>query len=322
MSDGMSTPLHVPAFARLDEYCSLWAIWPNAMRNLWQMAQAKDLLAHVREHVEQPRAAMEKAATATGKSIAIIKASGILMKQRPSMGGTSSIDLRREIRAAAADPEVGAILLAIDSPGGTVSGTADLAADVKAATKQKPVVAHIDDLGASAAYWIASQADRITANSPTALVGSIGTIQVIQDLSAAAEKEGVRTLVFATGSLKGLGTPGTKVTDEQIAHVQSLVNSVQQSFDAAVQKGRGLTNKQLAAVRHGGVLTAPAAMQAGLIDGIQPLAKTINELAAAMKTGEMPSRARMNFDAGLGKQLASLPMLTRRLPMLNQTEQK
>jgi protease-4 len=145
------------------------------------------------------------------------------------------------------------------------------------------VVAHIDDLGASAAYWIASQADKITANQPSALVGSIGTIQVIYDQSAAAEQQGIRPLVFATGPLKGLGTPGTKVTEEQAAHVQSLVDSVQVNFDAAVMKGRRMSAKELAAVRHGGVMTATQALNAKLIDAIQPLGKTIVEMMSPPK---------------------------------------
>lgn len=62
-----------------------------------------------------------------------------------------------------------------------MAGTDDLARDVKAASRAKPLWAHIEDMGASAAYWVASQASKITANSETALVGSIGTLQVIHD---------------------------------------------------------------------------------------------------------------------------------------------
>src|SRR5581483_9650939 len=110
---------------------------------------------------------------------------GMLMKGQSSMGGTSTVMARRDIRQAVADQDVAGILLAIDSPGGTVAGTDDLAAEVRQARTSKPVWAAIDDLGASAAYWVASQTQRVTVNSPTALVGSIGTLQVIRDLSAA-----------------------------------------------------------------------------------------------------------------------------------------
>jgi signal peptide peptidase SppA len=304
--------LQVPVFSRLIDYVGLWSVEPCRFAALCQLAHAMDLKVHVEQGAAPALVAVEKTATPNGKSIAIIKAMGLLMKSASSMGGTSTIQLRRDLRQAAADADVGGILLAIDSPGGTVSGTDDLAAEVKAARKAKPVWAHIEDMGASAAYWLASQAERITANSPTALVGGIGTYQVIHDMSGQAEKEGVKVLVLATGSLKGMGTPGSKVTDEQVAHVQGLVNSVQESFDAAVKKGRGLTNQQLADVRHGGAMMAPQALEKKLIDAIQPLSKTIAEFSRALSGGP-----RAKVDTGTGG-LFSLPMLRRGLPTIRE----
>jgi signal peptide peptidase SppA len=214
---------------------------------------------------------------------AVVKLTGTLMKQQSSLGGnnTSTIAARRAIRSAAADPNVSGILLAIDSPGGTVAGTADLAADVKAASRKKPVIAHIDDLGASAAYWIASQADAVYANTPTALVGSIGTVLSITDSSGAGEKSGVKTMTFATGPLKAAGYDGTPITDEQAAYFQGLVDSLQQEFDAAVQRGRRLSDTKLAAVKSGAVYPAAEAQPLGLIDGVQPLEKSLALLTSA-----------------------------------------
>lgn len=305
----MNDVLLVPSFARLTDYLGAWLIEPHAYALLRQMADRMDMRAHVETGARPIVSAIEKTSAPGAKSIAIIKATGLLMKSQSSMGGTSTIQLRRDIRQAAADDDVSGILLAIDSPGGTVAGTDDLAVDVRAAAKNKPVWAHVEDLGASAAYWIASQASNITANSPTALVGSIGTLQVIYDQSAAAEQQGVRTLVFRTGPLKGLGTPGDKVTEEQAAHIQSLVDSVQKSFDAAVMKGRGLSAKDMAAVRTGGVFTASDALDKKLIDGVQPLGKTIDQFRQALKTGT----------AGQATKSANgtIPMLRRSvLPML------
>lgn len=302
--------LEVPTFARLSDYAGFWLCEPLYSQKLWQIVGGIDLAAHVKGGEPEPmKSLVEKVPAPGGKSVSVIRLTGLLMKSASSFGGTSTVQARREIRAAAADPDVSGILLAIDSPGGTVAGTDDLARDVKAAGRTKPVWAHAEDLLASAAYWVASQAQRITANSPTALVGSIGTLQVINDLSAAAEKEGIRTMVFSTGPLKGLGTPGSKVTEEQASHVQSLVNSIQEQFDSAVQKGRGLGAKELAAVRHGGVMTATQALDAKLIDGIQPLQKTLAELTAETK---LPRGAAA--DASDTRQLAgSLPRLPRQL---------
>lgn len=278
--------LLVPYFARLCDYFGVWSMEPRAFAGLWNRAIALDLFAHVKEGVEPLRSAITKHPAPAGKSIAEIQLVGTMMKGNSSMGGTSTVQARRDVRQAAADAEVAAILLRIDSPGGTVSGTYDLAAEVKAANRVKPVWAAIEDMGASAAYWVASQASRIVASNPTTLVGSIGTLQVIYDESGAMAAQGVKPIVLRTGPYKGLGMD--KVTDEQVAHVQDLVNNVQTSFDAAVMKGRGMTQTQLNAVRHGGVFTATAAVDNGLIDAIQPTGKTLAQLNDFVRTGHMP----------------------------------
>jgi signal peptide peptidase SppA len=283
--------LSLPAFARLPDYLGLWCMERTRFEAICQLAKGMDLFAHAAEDPAPLKSAVEKLPATGGKSIAVVRLAGMLMKSQSSMGGTSTVQARRDIRQAAADPEAAGIMLAIDSPGGTVAGTYELARDIKAAAKSKPVWAHIEDLGASAAYWAASQAGRVTANSPIAQVGSIGTYQVIYDESAAAAGQGVKTLVFATGPLKGLGVPGSKITDEQAAHVQALVDDAQTAFDAAVKKGRGMTDKQLAAVRHGGVMLAPAALDAKLIDGIEPLGKALAQFADYLRTGAMPAGA-------------------------------
>lgn len=289
--------LKVPGFARLADYFGLWAIEPHAAASLWDMAQRMDLNLHInRPKAGLPTLPIERVQAGPGSSrqIAIVKLSGVLMKSESSFGGTSTIAARKAIRQAAADPSIAGILLAVDSPGGTVSGTSDLADEVRAARVSKPVHAHIDDLGASAAYWVASQAGRITANSATALIGSIGTLQVMYDTSAMAEKEGVKTLVFASGPLKGLGAAGAPITSDQQAHVQGLIDATQKVFDAAVMKGRRLNANQLARVRHGGVFTAQDALQAGLIDAIQPLSKTIEQLVSGKfaSDGGLPMAAK------------------------------
>lgn len=276
----MNNLISVPTFARLEDYAGLWAYEPTRFLQAWQLYTQTDWPRHMAAAQPARQSGIEYHKGARG-SVAIIKATGSLMKQASSMGGTSTIQLRRDIRAAAGDKDVSAILLAIDSPGGTVAGTSDLAADVAAARQRKPVWAHIDDLGASAAYWIASQADAIFANSPTALVGSIGTIMTVYDLSKNAEKEGVRAMVFATGPLKGAGTPGTEITDEQAAYFQSMVEESQQYFDAAVKTGRGLSSSELQSVKTGGVFSAVTAKSLKLIDGIRALDDTIEAIAKA-----------------------------------------
>lgn len=297
--------LLTPEFSRLSDWLGLWAMETQAFEFLVEQLRRVDLVSHVSTAPPPIVSALEKTPGKNSQSIAIVKMMGTLMKSQSSMGGTSTVQLRRDIRQAAADPEVSGILLAIDSPGGTSAGTDDLANEVKAARKSKPVWAHIDDLGASAAYWVASQAEQIFANSPTAMVGSIGTFTAVADSSEAASQAGVKVYRFATGPLKGAGTPGTPLTEEQRGYFQQLIDESQSTFDAAVKRGRGMTDKQVADVRHGGVLLANNAMGKKLIDGIQPMGKTLDEMARATKTGK-------TFNFG------SLPMARQTLPMREQ----
>jgi len=308
--------LHVPAFSRLTDWCGAWGIEETAGYRLLTRVRQTDLVSHI-ARAERKAVDPSYSVQREGKQgIAVIMLTGVLMKSIPSMEqGTSTIEARRALRKAAADPEVDAILLAIESPGGTVAGTFDLAADVKAAAKSKPVWAQIEDLGASAAYAAASQADKIFANNLTCEVGCIGTVLAVYDESEAAANDGVKVHVFKTGPLKGAGIPGTVVTDEHQQHFQQRVDEAQKSFDAAVQKGRGLTDKQLEAVKTGGVFGAQEAIRLKLIDGIQSFDQTVTALAAeARRQKRTDSRA-----AGPGPQRSSA-MTETEIPTAGATE--
>lgn len=271
----------VPPQARMSDYFGCWAYEPDRFWAQWKIIQETDLARHMAAPVPPRSPSMLMESGKGNNSIARVILRGSMMKGQSSFGGTSTVQLRRDIRQAVNDPNVSGILLDIDSPGGTVAGTADLAAEVKTARKKKPVWAHIDDLGASAAYWVASQADQVFANDKTALVGSIGTLMTVYDYSGRAEKDGVRAHVFATGPLKGAGVPGAPISDEQASYFQSLVNESQTSFDAAVRTGRGMNATQLAAVRTGGVFSATQALDLKLIDGIRSIDRTLEALAQA-----------------------------------------
>ncbi len=312
MNEFATIPLDVPYFARISDWFGLWAMESAAFAGHLAMMRSVDIAAHMRNSKPlELVSALEKIPARNGQSIGVIKIAGTMMKSQSSMGGgASTVQLRRDIRQAAADPEVSGILLAIDSPGGTVAGTDDLAVDVRAARDKKPVYAHIDDLGASAAYWVASQADKIYANSSTAMVGSIGTMTTIYDASEAAAKEGVKAILIKTGPLKGAGTPGTVITEEQRAYFQDLINQSQKSFDSAVKNGRKLSVKELADVRSGAVFGAETAQTRKLIDGIQPMGKTMAELTRAASRSVS---ATAEYSASEG---GSLPMSRKVLPTL------
>lgn len=219
--------------------------------------------------------------------VAIVPLMGPITKGPSKFGGASTLETRRAIRHAANNDDVQSILLHIDSPGGHVAGVEDLASDVRTVAQHKPVTAHIDDLGASAAYWIASQAGRITANR-MAEVGSIGTMAVLEDSSKRMERLGVSVHVIATGPYKGIGVDGTALSPESLDYLTRRVHAINQHFLAAVQGGRRFTSEQVALVSDGRVHLAETARQLGLIDQVQSLEQSIADLARGTQPGPGP----------------------------------
>jgi len=194
-------------------------------------------------------------------------------------GLAGTLAVRRAIEAAAADEAVGSILLRIDSPGGSVDGLAELGDAVYAAAQQKPVVAQVDGMAASAAYYVASQATAIYAHRMD-LIGSIGTRLMLYDWHRLFEKEGVEAVPIDTGEFKSAGALGTEITQSQRADFQRIVDAYFEDFRAAIIRGRGLSVDAVNAVADGRIWTATEAMAGGLglIDGIQPLERTLADL--------------------------------------------
>ena len=205
-----------------------------------------------------------------GEGIAIIAIDGFLSKGFSKFGGTSTISARRAIRAAVASPDVSGIMLAIDSPGGMVSGTNELADEITAARNVKPVRAHIDDLGASAAFWIAVATELITANK-MARVGSIGAVVVVHDSSKAFEMAGIEVHVISTGEHKGSFADGAPIEASHLAEAQIEVDDLNAFFLKAVLKGRGMTKTELNQVSDGRVFIAEKALGLKLIDKVSSL---------------------------------------------------
>lgn len=214
-----------------------------------------------------------------GDGIAVIPMMGPMMKGDSKFGGANTVRVRRALRLAAADEGVRGIMLHIDSPGGHVAGTADLANDVRVIGRRKPIHAHIDDLGASAAVWVASQASMITANA-TAEVGSVGVIGVLEDSSGEYERAGVEVHVIATGAMKGMGVPGTKVTPAHLAQAEELVGDIFGHFLGALRRGRGMSAAQAAGVSDARMMIAGKAQAAGLIDGVRSFDSALIDFAA------------------------------------------
>jgi len=245
----------------------IWAMEPRRLEAL--LAKAEELNGQI-PNVEA-RDRLSK--TELKGSTAYISVKGALMKSVPrwmsywGIDATSYQDIKTDIEAAVLDKRVESIVLDIESPGGQVAGIHDAADAIFEARKTKPVKAYIEDLCASAAYWLAAQADEIVA-SQDAMVGSIGVYSVHIDSSARAEKQGFKVHVVRSGDHKGMGIPGDEITEGQIASAQRIVDGLAESFMSAVGRGRGLERADVQLRATGEVWLAQRAVELGLVDRV------------------------------------------------------
>lgn len=302
--------LHSLGIPHLDQYFGLWMVEPNHFQAVAGAIEAMDLKAHVQLRQEiAPKAELARVDTGRNADLAMIEITGTMTKYGSSMGGSgSTIRARQLIREANSDPNITGILLKLDSPGGSVAGTQELAAAVR--DSEKPIVAFVEDLGASAAYYVASQASQIVANEP-AMVGSIGTYTAVADFSKAAEQRGIKVHVISTGKFKGAGTPGAPVTDEQLANWQELINKSNSLFLAAVRKGRNMTAEQVADLATGQVWIASDAKSNGLIDSIGTVDQAIKQLRSLVRGAKRMSEERA---ATIQPQVASIQEIEQACP--------
>lgn len=177
--------------------------------------------------------------------IAVLPVHGLLMQrlsmmEQVSESGTSTTQLTMDFAALVNDPAYAAIILHVDSEGGTVPGTEEFANKVFDSRGSKPIIAQIDSLAASAAYWIASQADEIVVTDG-GRGGSIGVYTVHQDISKALEKEGIKPTIVKAGANKIADNPFGPLSAEAEASMQERVNATMDVFTRAVARGRGVT---------------------------------------------------------------------------------
>ena len=276
----MSNRKHILAAIQAE----LWAITPDALQQVIAIAQGFGDPEAVSAKLGKP---LTNTRTVTMRDgVAIIPVIGPIMRYAnvfSEISGATSIQLlATELQTAVDDPSVKSIILEIDSPGGQVAGVSDFAAQIRAANK--PIHAYISNMGASAAYWIASAADSIIA-SDTAQVGSIGVV-----MQASLEKEdGTVKFISSQSPLKHIN-PGS---DHGRMQYQKSVDALAEVFINAVAGYRGTTRENVIAnFGNGGVFIAANAKTAGMVDSIGFLEPLIAQLSSVKnqfktKTGQL-----------------------------------
>jgi protease-4 len=202
-----------------------------------------------------------------------------VVQVRGAIGGAARTDdLIRTIGQARRNPRIRAVLIEIDSPGGTAIASEQLYMAVRRLAASKPVVAWIKGVGASGAYFLACGATRVVA-FPSALVGSIGVISVRPVVVDALRRIGARMVVTKTGPFKDMGAPWREPTPEDEEHERELVDAIFRRFTGAVRAARGFDDDALARVTTGDVWLGTRAIELGLIDGLADDEDTALEIA-------------------------------------------
>ena len=213
--------------------------------------------------------------------VAILPIQGPLFRYANLMtqlsGATSYELLARDFEAALSNPQVKSILLNIDSPGGEASGVSEFADQIYQARGQKPVVAYVGGVAASAAYWLAAAADEIVI-SDTAILGSIGTVMTIDDTRAKDEKNGVKRHEIVSSQSPHKRLDPTTAAGQ--SRYQALVDSLSSVFIDKLATYRGTTAEAVANdFGQGDVLVGMAAVEAGLADRMGSFEATVSELS-------------------------------------------
>lgn len=263
-----------------------WAMLPSAFAALREVVSLRleGIVLSAEEITERVSAGPGSREVSHQGAIAVLPIYGAIFPRANLMsefsGGTSLDSFGRALDAAVADPEVSTILLDVNSPGGSVDLMPETVAKLREARKRKPIVAVANTMAASAAYWLASQADEIVV-SPSARVGSVGVIAAHDDESAMWESEGIKTTLIHAGKYKTEANPFEPLTDEARATIQTLVDEVYGWFVSDVAKGRGVGRKAVeAGFGQGRLVGAQAAVDAGMADRVGTLEGTIARLGA------------------------------------------
>lgn len=219
--------------------------------------------------------------------IAIVYAEGeIIDGEGGEVGVVGGGKFARELRRLRQDNSVKAIVLRVNSPGGSASASEDIQREMRLAMKVKPVVVSMGTVAASGGYWIATYAERIFAE-PTTITGSIGVYGLlinVQDL--ATNKLGVTADVVKTGRFADVLTVMRPKTPEELALIQNIVDWVYDQFVGKVAESRKLDRAVVQEIAQGRVWSGAEAKKLGLVDEIGSLADAVKHAAEKAKLGE------------------------------------
>ncbi len=238
----------------------------------------------------------------TSDGIAIVTVTGSLINRGAwvgsSSGETSYEGIKFQVASAANDPKVRSILLDIESPGGEAVGAFEAADAIRSAAKQKPVTAVVNGMAASAAYALASAADKIV-TTPTGLTGSIGVVMLHADYSRFLDAEGVTpTLIFA-GSHKVDGNPFEPLSDAVRSDLQAEVDNFYALFVKTVSAGRKGMSASAIRGTEAKTFLGKEAVDRGLADSVGTFESALADISRGLaRTTSIPKGKKMDQNEG------------------------
>lgn len=236
----------------------------------------------------------------TGDTVAIIHMTGTISAS--GSGYITPENFYAELSSAEDDPHVKAIVLRINSGGGSSAASEEIATYVQQCTK--PVVVSAGDTCASGAYMVASQADWIMGVQSSS-IGSIGVISTITDYSDLLTALGIDVENITSGDVKGMGNGTTEITDEQRQILQDQIDEDYAAFIQLVADGRGMSYDDVKTLATGATYTASDCVDNGLIDGTGTLQDAYAK-AAELGGIEGGGYAKVSFDISTGSTTTSL----------------
>ena len=232
--------------------------------------------------------------------IALVRLTGPISQEGggllPFGPATSARRVAELLDRARRDPAVKAVIVELNTPGGSVVGSARIHEEILQLRRTgKPVVALMTEVTASGGYYVAAAADRIVAD-PSTLTGSIGVIVVLPNLEEFNRRVGLRTVVFMSGRFKDMGNPARALTAEEAALFQKLVDEAYGRFVDVVAQGRRMDRTRVLRLADGRVYTGAQAYRLGLVDA---LGSFDDAVSTALQLARL-SRARVVEYTGAG----------------------
>ena len=218
-------------------------------------------------------------------------------------GGTSSAEVGRILKDALVNPEVKSILLNIDSPGGTVDGTQELADLIYAARGQKPIISYTDGMMASAAYYIGSAADAVYISGDMPNIGSIGVVTEHIDYSKHDEKLGIKRTEIYAGKYKRIGSTNEPLSEDGKEYLQDIVDYTYSIFVNDVAKYRGISIEKALEMADGKIFIGKQAIEVGLVDGVSTFDRLVDTVLPVMQAERADAQALAELNNSLRKEL-------------------